>query len=248
MELVVLTSRHLKAGLLAPPNPPKKFTGTAGATAAPASHLPAAACEAAALQRTLAWRESLSIISKSPNADDSDGGNERLSSAATGAEASFPTGLKKDMGKALDEKNTPPQKNKAQGDAALAGHGIGSEEQIQIALEQLANFDPYPFLDFSAAEIMLLHQAATSENEGNGSYLLWRPDPNALECRSILTYSIYDSDSTMPLENQCGAPRDLRAQRGFTAVVLSFVEPQYAVQHRLVWRVGGVYFSKSFTL
>ena len=246
MELVVLTSRHLKAGLLAPPNPPKKFTGTAGATAAPASHLPAAACEAAALQRTLAWRESLSIISKSPNADDSDGGNERLSSAATGAEASFPTGLKKDMGKALDEKNTPPQKNKAQGDAALAGHGMGSEEQIQIALEQLANFDPYPFLDFSAAEIMLLHQAATSENEGNGSYLLWRPDPNALECHSILTYSIYDSDSTMPQEKQC-APRDLRVQRGFTAVVLSFVEPQYAVQHRLVWRVGGVDFSKSFT-
>lgn len=254
MELVVLTSRHLKAGLLAPPNPPKNSTGTAGATA-PATHLPAAACEAAALQRTLAWRESLFNISKSPNADDSDGGSQRLSahvctlsSAATGAEASFPIGLKQDMGKALDAKNIPPQENKTQGDAALAGHGIGSEEQIQIALEQLENFDPYPFLDFSAAEIMLLHQGASSENEGNGSYLLWRPDPNALECRSILTYSIYDSDSTMPLENQCGAPRDLRAQRGFTAVVLSFVEPQYAVQHRLVWRVGGVYFSKSFTL
>ena len=146
-------------------------------------------------------------------------------------------------------KYTLAQKNKAQGDcdAALAGHGIGSDEQIQISLEQLANFDPYPFLDFSAAEIMLLHQAATSKNEeGNGSYLLWRPDPNALECHSILKYSKYDLDGTMPQEKQC-APRDLRLQRGFTAVVLSFVVPQYDVQHKLVWRVGGVYFLKSFT-
>ena len=74
---------------------------TSGATAAPAKDLPAAACETAALQRTLAWRESLSNISKSPKADDTDAGDERLSSAATGAEASFPIGLKEDTGKAV---------------------------------------------------------------------------------------------------------------------------------------------------
>ena len=96
MELSVLTSRHLQAGLLAPPNPPPQSNST---TSEPIAR--------------------------------------RLKHSHSGS------------------KNAPPQKEKALKGAA----GMESwAEKEEIALEQLANLDPYPFLDFAAAEIMYVHE------------------------------------------------------------------------------------------
>jgi hypothetical protein len=90
MELSVLTSRHIQAGLLAPPNPPPQGAST----------------------------------TSGPVADS-------------------------------HSKNAAPQRKKAPEGAA----GVERwQETAEIALEQLANFDPYPYLDFAAAEIMYVHE------------------------------------------------------------------------------------------
>jgi hypothetical protein len=76
----------------------------------------------------------------------------------------------------------------------------------EIVLEQLANLQDCPFLDFTAAETMLLHFATGMElSESEGCYLLWRPDTSSSECRSL-------------------GVGDACLRRGFTALILSFID------------------------
>lgn len=114
-------------------------------------------------------------------------------------------------------------------------------------LEQLQNLDDVPYLNFTAAELILAHHANSVIGGGEtaaGSFLLWRPDAASDECKFF-------------------AKGDAALRRGFTPIVLSFIDaasnsyvgtsrnlpmasmlenavhhPE-ATEHKLLWRIGG---------
>ena len=114
-------------------------------------------------------------------------------------------------------------------------------------LEQLQNLDGVPYLDYTAAELILAHHANSVVGEGSmarGSFLLWRPDVASHECKWF-------------------ARGNAALRRGFTPVVLSYIDdsshsyigtsrnlPMASMMenakqhpettlHKLLWRIGG---------